>query len=214
MNLMTSQSMRNRNTGATMVEVLVSVLLLSFSLLGIAGLMAATTRYQLGVESRSTVTMLFNDATSRMRTNLAEVPGFDATVTSPTFNYTASWSTQQSTIASPATNCGPTATATCTNAQRATYDLWELRSSARRSLPQGSLQLIGDTADGLTVTYLWMDKDFVDGSLVSTSNPSGLRTSATCSSTDTIMQRQACCPTQASVSTSPGVRCLNFTFIP
>lgn len=196
--------------GATLIEVLVSILLMSFSLLGIAGLMGATIRYQLGIESRSVVTLLFNDLSSRLRTNLAQLANFDASA----YLYSATWASQQAAIAAPTSDCGPTATTTCTGTARAAYDLWESRSTTRRALPQGSLQLSGDTTSGFTVTYLWLDKDYTNPAIVSTANPSGLRTSASCTTSDTQTQRQACCPIAADVASTPGVRCLNFTFIP
>ncbi len=200
----------NRTRGATLIEVLVSILLMSFALLGIAGLMGATIRYQLGIESRSVVTLLFNDLTSRLRTNLAQLADFDASA----YLYSATWASQQATITAPASNCGPTATTTCTGTARAAYDLWESRSTTRRALPQGSLQLSGNTTNGFVVTYLWLDKDYTDPAIVTTANPSGLRTSATCTTSGTQTQRQTCCPIAANVASTPGVRCLNLTFIP
>lgn len=202
----------SRHTGATLVEVLVSILILSFSLLGIAGLLSVTTRYQLGVESRSLATMLLNETTSRLRTNLNEALMSSTTI--PSYVYTNSWSTQQGSIAAADKSCGPAATTTCTTVERAAYDLWELRSMARSSLPQGSMQLSGTPANGMTVTYLWFDKEYADTSLVTTENSSGLKTSATCASTQSSIQLLSCCPAAASVSTTPGVRCLNLTFTP
>lgn len=193
--------------GATLVEVLVSILLLSFTLLGIAGLMSATIRHQIGVETRSAITLLFSDVTNRLRTNLPQLSGFDSSV----YTYGASWASQQAAIPAPGTNCGPDATAACTSVERAAYDLWEIRSMTRRALPQGSLQLSGNTINGLTVTYLWLDKEFTEH-LTATSPPS-LRTSVSCS-TALQGQQQTCCPIAASVASTPGVRCLNFTFIP
>ncbi|MBH2019811.1 MAG: prepilin-type N-terminal cleavage/methylation domain-containing protein [Burkholderiales bacterium] len=202
----------SRHAGATLVEVLVSILILSFSLLGIAGLLSVTTRYQLGVESRAAATMLLNESTSRLRANLNEALMFTTTI--PTYAYADSWNTQQAAITAAAKNCGSAATTTCTTAERAAYDLWEMRSMARRSLPQGSMQLSGTPVDGMTVTYLWFDKEYADTSLVTTANPSGLKTSATCATTQSPIQLLSCCPAAASVSSTPGVRCLNLTFIP
>jgi type IV pilus assembly protein PilV len=194
--------------GATLIEVLVALLLLSFTLLGIAGLLSATTRYQVGTEGRSMSALMFNDLTNRMRTNLPQVPGYDAANATPVYGYSDSWSTQQAAITAPSTNCGPSATATCTSADRATYDLWEIRSMARRSMPQGSLLLSGNITTGVTATYMWFDKDSTNDAA------SGLNQNATCSSTTTGGLRQTCCPAAAGVGTTLGVRCLNFTFVP
>lgn len=195
--------------GATLVEVLVALLLLSFTLLGIAGLLSATTRYQVGGEGRSMSALMFNDLTNRMRTNLPQVPGYDAANASPVYGYSADWSTQQAAISVPSTNCGPSATATCSSADRATYDLWEIRSLARRAMPQGSILLSGNTTAGLTITYMWFDKDNTEGT-----SPPVLKQSSICSSTTVIGQRQNCCPAAAAVESTLGVRCLNFNFVP
>lgn len=199
-----------------MIEVLVALLLLSFTLLGIAGLLGATTKYQIGVESRSITTLFFTDLTSRLRSNLPNVPGYDVTNSTPAYVYTATWASQQGTIAAASTNCGPVETTSipvtpsvCTSAQRAAFDLWETRSTVRRSLPQGSFLLAGDTTNGVTVTYMWFDKDYLTGT-----NPPTLQQSAICSATTTREMRQSCCPAAAAVGTTPGVRCLNLTFVP
>jgi type IV pilus assembly protein PilV len=194
--------------GATLVEVLVSILLLSFTLLGIAGLMAATLRYQLGVESRSVITLLLNDTGNRLRVNLSQIAGFDA---SP-YLYAASWASQQAAISPAPTDCGPGASVPCTGAQRAAYDLWEIRSTARRSLPQGSLQISGSTLAGLVVTFMWFDKDYTEH--LSASAPASLRTSTTCGGNPATALQETCCPSAAGVSSTPGVRCLNFSFLP
>ncbi len=204
-----------KSSGSTLIEVLVALLLLSFTLLGIAGLMSATTRYQLGVNSRSVITLLFNDLTSRVRSNNASAAA--------AYLYSSTWSAQQASIAAPAKFCGLTGATEdydpevdqdeCDPNERAAYDLWELRTALRdvtksgQALPQGSLLIAGTPGDGLTVSFLWFDKD--------TRNDDGtpLRQSDTCASSMTSIQLQSCCPTAAGVGSTPGVRCLNFTFI-
>ena len=207
MNAISPTEIARRCRGATLIEVLVSILLLSLALLGIAGLMSATIGYQIGVESRSIISLLFSDVTNRLRSNLPQLPGYDSSA----YVYTASWASQQSAISAPGTNCGPLAAATCTSTERAAYDLWEIRSATRRALPQGSWQMSGNTMDGLTVSYLWFDKEFTEH--LTASSPLSLRTSIRCS-TASPEQQQTCCPDAAQVNSTPGVRCLNFSFIP
>jgi type IV pilus assembly protein PilV len=196
-----------RVKGSTLIEVLVAFLLLSFTLLGIAGLLGATTRYQLGVEGRSKMTLLYNDLTNRVRSNPTQVAAY-------LYN-TASWSTQQAAIPARVKDCsGTAATATaatallsCTAAERAADDLWVMRSAVRTAIPQGSLLVGGSGANGLTTTFLWFDKD------TTKDDGTPLRQSAECSTSMTPVQLHSCCPTVAAVSSTPGVRCLNFTFI-
>jgi type IV pilus assembly protein PilV len=186
--------------GSTLIEVLVALLLLTFTLLGIAGLMSATTRFQLGVDSRSVITLLFNDLTSRIRSNNASA------ATAYVYN-SSNWSAQQADITAPSTLCGATDAVACTPDQRAAYDVWELRTAVRRALPQGGLLISGAPDDGMTMSLLWFDKD------TNKDDGTPLRQSDTCSSSMTSVQLQSCCPTVAGVGSTPGVRCLNFTFV-
>lgn len=189
---------RRRNNGSTLIEVLVALLLLSFTLLGIAGLLGATTRYQLGVDGRSKITLVYNDLTGRVRSNWTEAAAY-------TYN-TVSWADQQVAIPTRGTNCS--GTTSCTAAERAADDVWEIRNAVRTALPQGSLLIAGDAANGLTTTFLWFDKDNL-------SDDRNLKSNADkqCSDSMTSIQRHTCCPTVANVTSTPGVRCLNFTFI-
>ena len=182
--------------GSTLIEVLVALLLLSFTLLGIAGLLGATTRYQLGVDGRSKITLIYNDLTGRLRTNWTQSAAY-------VYN-TDSWADQQSAIPTRVKNCS--GTTACTAAERAADDVWEMRFAVRNAMPQGSLLIDGDAANGLTTTFLWFDKD-------NSSDGNALRQSATCTTSMTPIQRHTCCPTVAAIGSTPGVRCLNFTFI-
>lgn len=202
----TSVRSPQQQRGASLVEVLVSVLLLSFCMLGIAGLMGATTRFQLGVQSRTSMTMLLGDAAGRIRANGAATQAY---------LYAASWETQQNGIDPPAILC-TTGTA-CAAADRAAYDLWELRTAARRNLPQGSLQIAGNTSGGLTLTYLWMDKDFTTVTTAGNADTAAVSTlaiSRTCTAADSSIQAQSCCPSAAAVRSTPGVRCMNMSMAP
>ena len=204
------ESSARRANGSTLIEVLVAILLLSFTLLGIAGLLGATTRYQLGVEGRSKLTLLYNDLTNRVRSNPTQTPAY-------LYN-SDSWATQQGAIPTRAKDCtGMAATATaaaalpaCTTVERAADDLWVMRAAVRAAIPQGSLLVAGGGANGFTTTFLWFDKDSLNPT---TADASALKQSAECDASMTSVQLHSCCPTVAAVSSTPGVRCLNFTFI-
>lgn len=198
-----------RAKGSTLIEVLVAILLLSFTLLGIAGLLGATTRYQLGVEGRSKLTLLYNDLTNRVRSNPTQTAAY--------LYDSASWATQQAAIPARVKNCsGMAATAaaaaallSCTAAERAADDLWVMRDAVRTAIPQGSFLFAGGGANGFTTTFLWFDKD------TTKDDGSPLRQSLICEDivSPTAVQLHSCCPTVAAVDSTPGVRCLNFTFI-
>jgi type IV pilus assembly protein PilV len=198
-----------RAKGSTLIEVLVAILLLSFTLLGIAGLLGATTRYQLGVEGRSKLTLLYNDLTNRVRSNPTETAAY--------LYDSASWATQQAAIPTRAKDCSGMATTStaaaallaCTAAERAADDLWAMRSAVRTAIPQGSFLFSGGGANGFSTTFLWFDKD------TTKDDGSPLRQSLICEdiTSPTAIQLHSCCPTAADVGSTPGVRCLNFTFI-
>lgn len=189
-----------------MIEVLVAVVIMSFALLGIAGLLSATTRFQMNVESRSSLPMFFNDLTARMRANMREVPGARDASASAAYKYVdIAWADQLGTITAPK-SCGLDATATCTSAELAAYDLWQARTAVQRLLPQGGMQISGDAVAGVKVTYMWFDKNNTDSS--------GLITAAACAASTTGAALQNCCPSSTGASANPGVRCVNFTFIP
>lgn len=201
--------------GITLIEVMVSIVLMSITLLGIAGLISSTTKFQLGVDSRSAITYLANDLAGRMRANLNTTLDDRSTWVAHYTGLgvsTSSWSAQQSISTTPSAYCGtgsgtPSA---CTRADLAAFDVAEIRGSMARTMSQPALQLVADANGNVTATFMWFDKDFT--SLVN--DVMTLSTSATCSNTMNSIQQQTCCPSAASVSSTPGVRCLNLRFAP
>ncbi len=200
---------RAKMTGVTLVEVLIAVVILSFGLLGVAGLQANVTKYKINTWSRSAISSLYSDIADRVRMN-SDVAGssFITGVTSTSqYLLDSTWATQQSAaIPTPSPNCE---TSTCSTAERATYDMIVWRQHVRSSLPQGSALVSGDRLNGIAVTLMWYDKEFTDKGKAADST---LISSATCTGAETGMARQSCCP--ATASAPVGVRCAGFSFIP
>ena len=151
-------SPKQDQTGSSLVEVLVALLLLSFCLLGLARLMAGNLRSHTESVIQANLNLLANDALGRMRSNPSELPGSGA---GNGYHFAASWIAQQSTIeAMPSPNCIASG---CTNAERAAFDLWQLRSNARALLPQGALSLVSNSIStpnsGWILSLYWFDKD-------------------------------------------------------
>lgn len=188
-------------SGVTLVEVLVSILIMSFALLGMAALQAQSMAQQTSARARGNVTSLVSDISDRMRSNLTQSPGYDTTVVSPTFAITSSWASQASPPATPSSDCKTT---NCDAATRATYDLATWRIKVRNELPQGSVQISGGQQSGINITVMWLDKEFRSGDT--------LRQSPSCTSSMTGGATQTCCPSTASAPT--GVRCHNTTIVP
>lgn len=194
-----------RSRGVTLIEMMVAVLVLSIGLLGIAGLQTATAKYKVNTWARSSVSTLLADLSERVRINPEEAgTSFAASgVTSPsTYVVNDNWNTQQ---ADPLTISKHCETTTCTTAERATFDLLAWRNKLRNSMPQGAALVSGDRRNGLDVTMMWYDKEYVDDS-------AALKTAPTCNGSEQGMAQQSCCPAAAAVPA--GVRCARFSFIP
>ncbi len=193
----TQRSARRRQRGLTLIEVLVSMLVMALGLLGMAALQTTTLRYQLGSSERASIGVLLSDFSERVRANVG------ASTSGPSANYLRSGSSytwSDLSAANPPTvpDCE---TVACTGDQLATYDMAQWLTSVRARLPQGSAIVSGSAGSGLAVTFVWFDKDF-------TGKP------AQCSSTITGFGRQTCCPASLSASNTVGVRCANFTVTP
>ena len=113
------KSLPARSDGVTLIEVLVAILILSFGLLGSAGLQMAGLRAALAANQRTTATLLAYDAADRMRANKVGVTAGNY------HNYTA---TQ---------NISCLQAAGCTAQQLAQHDMWEWAQAIAAQLPSG-----------------------------------------------------------------------------
>ena len=111
---------RQQNRGFTLIEVLVTVLILSIGLLGLAGLQLTGLRSNQSALLRSQATFLAYDITDRMRANRAGV-------TAGGYNN----------ITNPTATGGCTTTAGCSSSEMAQTDLAAWNSSLATHLPQG-----------------------------------------------------------------------------
>ncbi|MBL1278391.1 MAG: type IV pilus modification protein PilV [Ectothiorhodospiraceae bacterium] len=115
-----STEFRRKNLrGFTLIEVLVTVVVVSIGLLGLAGLQINGLRANMSSEARSKATLLASDIVERMRANLA---GVDA-------NLYDGINISEATCAAPTPLCSnisgtPLTGGSCTSAQMATFDAW------------------------------------------------------------------------------------------
>lgn len=212
--------------GLTLVETLVSILVLSIAILGIAGLQAAATRAQSGAWARGAISVLASDLSERMRANIDGVNGVAVTTVGGTgsvstlatgYEFVETFANQQSSIPAPSVSCGST-TVVCTPSQRAEFDMSTWRSLVRRTLPNGSVLVGGTALTGMDVTIMWLDKDFTQRNTTNATDVAldDLSTTNECpaigASTSTDAQRRFCCPSIAAVP--PGVRCYSMVLFP
>jgi len=188
--------------GVSLIEVLVSMLVLALGMVGLAALQARTVSYQLGSGQRAQLSGLLADYAERVRSNLNQAPGV---VAASEYLYTASWKDQADAVAAASVNCAASGV-TCTGLDLARFDMAQWRSDVRRGLPRGSVRVTGDARTGLQVSFMWTDKDRTqDGT-----NGRTLVASATCQANETGTARQSCCP----IAVPDGTRCANFVVVP
>lgn len=200
---------RKNEKGISLIEVLVSIIILSIGLLGIAGLQAAVLKYQIGTQSRAALAGLFSDIADRIRIN-SDVAGNNfITGVNETSQYAlaANWSNQQAdALTTPNPDCISTS---CTTAERASYDMIAWRQLIRTNIPQGAALISGNRSAGFNVTLMWFDKEFTDKGNAA---DSVLVSAPTCTGNESGIAQQQCCP--AVVAAPAGVRCARFSFIP
>lgn len=120
----------SRQTGASLIEVLVSIFLSAFALLALAAVNAASVKYTKMSQYRAASVLLASDLAERIRANKA---GLAAYAFQNDFSY-------QGTLPDAPTDCDNIAE-TCTSAQMAAYDLAQWRRTVRDQLPQGAMYL-------------------------------------------------------------------------
>lgn len=183
--------------GATLIEALVAILVLSLGLLGMAGLQLNALSFQKSSWATHRIAELTGDIGERIRAN-------PTGASNGTYVYTATYSTAKT--ATTTTNLCRTSGTDCTASQIATDDMHDWLIKAQTALPSGAVTLTGDSMNGYVVTAMYQDKDFVDPT-------TGVPQSATtCTSALTGVAWRNCCP--AAASAPAGVRCYRSNIIP
>lgn len=118
----------NRQNGFTLIEILVAVLILSLGLLGLAGLQAASIRSNHSAYLRSQATQLAYDMADRMRANIV---GFDKGLYDN---------------ATPVNTPSCVASAGCSDAAMAQFDVFWWTDAVATLLPAGAGVVCRDTS--------------------------------------------------------------------
>lgn len=184
-------------SGASLIEAMVALLIMSLGLLGIAGLQLNAIAYQKTSWSTHRVAEITNDFAERIRGNMTGA-------NSGNYTYTANYATGNT--ATFASNNCRTSGGYCSTAQIAADDIGAFILKAQAILPGGSAQVTGTVATGFVVNVMFMDKDFV-------APATGiLLASDVCTAATTGIEWRNCCPAAAAVPN--GVRCRRFNIIP
>lgn len=167
------ESRMRRQRGASLLEVLISVLLSAIGLLALAGANVASIRYSKMSQYRGTATNLAADLGERMRANQAGLASYA---------YGSDFAAQ-ATAASASAAC-ETYSNTCTSTQLADYDLLNWRVAVRNQLPQGSVFVVVPAGQvAADVWLVWQDpavatpsENTTDARNIATECPNGLNT--------------------------------------
>lgn len=129
----------HRQTGFTLLEIMIALVIFSVGLLGLAGLQAGGLRSTTTAQYRTIATIQAYDMADRIRANPRGVSDG---------NYNALNNTTPS-----STDC---VTATCTAAQLAAFDYYEWQKATATALPGGHGTVAGGGAGSqFTVTVMW-----------------------------------------------------------
>ncbi len=131
--------------GFSLLEVLITILIVSMGLLGMAALIISGVRSNNVAHYRSVATKQAEDIADRMRANLAGVNAGDYN------DLTVNIPTSSDCMAS-----------TCSAAQMAVYDHAQWNTANSRLLPGGQGTVNGSVAAGYTITLRWTEKDTND----------------------------------------------------
>lgn len=177
--------------GSSLLEVLITMLIMSFGLLALGGLTAASLQYSKITQYQAIGSQLAVEYGDRMRGNVA---GFQAN----NYNQTTAYTGASSVVTVPA--C---ATATkCTPAEVAAIDIAEWTNGLRRRLPGGGAYVVRDATNTLS-TDIWVM--WVEPNLDFNTSADSLSVSATGGDQ---------CPANAGVAalpaTTPAPRCMHF----
>jgi type IV pilus assembly protein PilV len=185
------QLLTNRKQrGATLIEALVSILILSLGLLGMAGLQLNALSFEKSSWATHRISEVTSDIAERIRAN------YEADFNSR-YSYSETYgSTLTKTFT--ANGCRANGASDCTFGKIAENDMAEWQLKTRGLLPGGAALLEGGPDQGYVVTVMYADKDF--------NTIAGVPQASTpCTSATNGIAWRNCCPDVAAVPN--GVRC-------
>lgn len=166
--------------GATLIEVMVALVVMSIGLLGLASLQLSGVKTNNNSEKRTQAAILSNDLVERMRANPDEVNqnyAYVAALTNPNFNCA-------NPPASACEDSGSTAATDCTPSAITGFDAYTAWCDAKALLPNGNITVVCSDATGVaqacsptsyrTITVTWnnqTENGFTPKSLTTTFRP-------------------------------------------
>jgi len=145
---------RHFQFGFSMIEVLVTLVIMAGGALGLAGMQIASVKYNAEASVRSKATLLAIELSDRMRANMAGVKAGNYT---RNLGYAAALA---ATVAAP--GCG--STSDCTAATMAQLDLNSWLDSIGKALPGGTGAVVPVTSNAYAnnIVVMWQEKSLND----------------------------------------------------
>ena len=145
---------RHFQLGFSMIEVLVTLVIMAGGALGLAGMQIASIKYNAEASVRSKATLLAIELSDRMRANMA---GVKATNYDRNLGYAAALAAA---VAAP--GCG--STSDCTAATMAQLDLNSWLDSIGKALPggTGAVVPVANNASARNIVVMWKEKSLND----------------------------------------------------
>jgi type IV pilus assembly protein PilV len=146
-----------RMLGFSLIEVMVSMLILAFSVLGIVGLQVAAMRSNQFASNSATSVSIVRDYIEMMQANPSlQVSGSTASIFNGAVTVTINISQDSNSIGSAPTDCKGT-TADCDPSKLAQFQIYEWLQRSKASLPAGRVKVCHDDAyiDTTTKLYTW-----------------------------------------------------------
>ena len=140
-----------KQTGASLIEVLVAILILSFGMLSLGAMMSFGVQLPKLSAYRATATSLASSYVERVRAN---PNAFTSNLYSAPLNEASAWSFADIALS----DCFYATAPLCTEATLATMDIQATRRAVRRALPAGDMIMKCDTGTCTKADYgnLWI----------------------------------------------------------
>jgi type IV pilus assembly protein PilV len=149
---------RSQQSGATLIEALISLLIFSIGLLGVAGLVVSSLAQQKIAQSRSEGAVFAAAIAEQMRSNVAGLTanGYLSTNGSTPITTYAAAKAASDLIDSNMTDCNKSATTPCTANIMANNDYNNWLFSIKQALPSGTALIqAGLEPTARTITVVW-----------------------------------------------------------
>lgn len=159
MTKMATQTLAARQQGATLIEILVSVLVIALGLLTMASVQSNSVKFQKTSEFRAVATLLASDLADRMRANQPGVVAQGYAVNSGSFSEGLLTADNEGATQACGTIDALGKLQPCSEQQMAAEDMYEWRSRLRASLPNASVHVsqYDATQRAVELWIAWVD---------------------------------------------------------